>query len=537
MAQDLNGWSSKLTGTVGPSLVNASAAPTFQGEYADAFRHNARITTTMTDTAASNLGVIGNVKKQYEDAVKKFAHTVTSQQLTKKDMEKAQKDVEEAQKRYNEAKAKVDSLPADKKGDALFSANQSLIQAQVILDDKKNTLDRKKQQLEEATNEANSTIDPLVGQVNGIQTETAFDNGGQRPDVGASSLSAAKSKFTAGDMAQAADEPGLPSKAGDKSYVSLNDSRNDDGADKKDSSNVATATSSSSSGGEQTHTTAAGGGSSSSGGTSGGGGGSLSSGGGGGSHGGSSSLRKKAGERKKKDKDKDDKDDKKGHRRKGGKSKDKDKDGDGKTTTRTGDGDVAVVGDSTTEQLKDKLMTSLEGANPDGQVLIDSLGGRSMYEGNNNGMEAIRNIKSQLNGKKADWVMGMGVNDSANISVGSSVSAKQRIDDAMEELSDQGTVYWPLLDIGDTSQTGYTLDDVSEFNNALKEAEKEYPNLVVTDWDIDDSEYSDGIHYNQQGMDDRVDMITNLVDENGNNGFDSGSGSDSDGGEKRGRRH
>lgn len=175
---------------------------------------------------------------------------------------------------------------------------------------------------------------------------------------------------------------------------------------------------------------------------------------------------------------------------------------------------TVIIGDSTTEQLKDSLSQRLD---EDGvPYTIDSKGGRAIIEGGDgSGLAAIRARKEELGGGGEDtnWFIGLGVNDANNIAANSGVNQADRIDQVMEELSDQGMVYWPLVDISPDANTGYDLGpEVDEFNQALRDAEERYPNLRVVSWNPTDDKYRDGIHYNEAGMEERVDLIADTIE-------------------------
>lgn len=174
---------------------------------------------------------------------------------------------------------------------------------------------------------------------------------------------------------------------------------------------------------------------------------------------------------------------------------------------------TVIIGDSTTVQIEDALAQRLD---EDGvPYTIDSKGGRAIIEGGDgSGLSAIQAQKAALGGgsENTNWFIGLGVNDANNIAANSGVSQADRIAQVMDELSDQGTVYWPMVDISPDASTGYDLGpEVDEFNNALLDAEKEYPNLRVVSWNPSDDKYRDGIHYNEAGMDERVDMIADVI--------------------------
>lgn len=171
---------------------------------------------------------------------------------------------------------------------------------------------------------------------------------------------------------------------------------------------------------------------------------------------------------------------------------------------------LVVIGDSTTVQIEDRLRQELDAQTSYGSVTIDAIGGTSLYEGDQNGVNRIR---AQKAGGRADWFIAMGVNDAANISAGSARSATQRIDDVMALLSDQGTVWWPEVRSGPNPQTPAPdlPGEATKFNAALHAAEGRYSNLKVVAWNPGNDVYTDDIHFNAKGMDERVKMITTTV--------------------------
>ncbi|WP_424325210.1 SGNH/GDSL hydrolase family protein [Gordonia sp. (in: high G+C Gram-positive bacteria)] len=135
-------------------------------------------------------------------------------------------------------------------------------------------------------------------------------------------------------------------------------------------------------------------------------------------------------------------------------------------------------------------------------VELNALGGRSIVEKVNdepNAVDAIRTEKSA--GKSGCWVIAMGVNDAANIAVGSAVNADQRIDRVMSELTGQ-PVLWPTVMTGNASNAAYSPDNMKSFNAALARATGRYPNLRIYDFasEAQPSWYVDGIHYNETGL-------------------------------------
>lgn len=185
---------------------------------------------------------------------------------------------------------------------------------------------------------------------------------------------------------------------------------------------------------------------------------------------------------------------------------------------------LVVIGDSTTVQIQDRLQSSLNQDTDYKTVTIDAIGGTSLYEGDQNGVNRIR---SQKSGSRADWFIAMGVNDAANISAGSARSATQRIDDVMALLGDQGTVWWPEVRSGPNPQTPAPdlPAEATRFNTALHSAEGRYDNLKVVSWNPGNDVYTDDIHFNAKGMDERIKMITTTAS---GGTYSAGAGSSGD---------
>lgn len=174
---------------------------------------------------------------------------------------------------------------------------------------------------------------------------------------------------------------------------------------------------------------------------------------------------------------------------------------------------VVQVGDSTSVGVDDASHVPSAGDVLSAQykrvgakdVTLDADGGRSIVEKVNdhpNADEAVRSLIGQ--GKKGCWVIAMGVNDAANISVGSTVNADDRIDRILKQLSGQPVV-WPTVTTSNQSVKGYDAAAMSSFNAALRRATTRYPNLAVYDWAsaAKPEWFADGIHYTSAGTAER----------------------------------
>ncbi|MFT4127265.1 MAG: SGNH/GDSL hydrolase family protein [Gordonia sp. (in: high G+C Gram-positive bacteria)] len=138
-------------------------------------------------------------------------------------------------------------------------------------------------------------------------------------------------------------------------------------------------------------------------------------------------------------------------------------------------------------------------------VDLDADGGRSIVErlgGAPNADQVVATHRSR--GEQGCWVIAMGVNDAANISVGSSVDADTRINRIMDQLSGQ-PVLWPTVTTANPSVRGYDTAAMASFNQALRRAIARYPNLAVYDWAAaaQPGWFTDGIHYNSTGNGER----------------------------------
>ncbi|GAC57088.1 hypothetical protein GOHSU_16_00440 [Gordonia hirsuta DSM 44140 = NBRC 16056] len=165
-------------------------------------------------------------------------------------------------------------------------------------------------------------------------------------------------------------------------------------------------------------------------------------------------------------------------------------------STSVGIDDAATVGDPAarlSEQYRAVGVT---------RTVLNADGGRSIVERVNGAPNAVEAIASeQAKGHRGCWVIAMGVNDAANIGVGSTVHADERIDRVMGTLDGQ-RVLWPTVSTRSPSVNGYSEQNMTSFNQALRRATQRYPNLRVMDlaaqtqpgWFTDD-----GIHYSGTG--------------------------------------
>lgn len=139
-------------------------------------------------------------------------------------------------------------------------------------------------------------------------------------------------------------------------------------------------------------------------------------------------------------------------------------------------------------------------------VVLDASGGRSIVEKVNGEPNATEAVTGRLaRGERGCWVIATGVNDAANIAVGSGVNADARIDRIMSQLRGQ-PVLWPTVATTPAATNrAYNAGAMTSFNTALRRATSRYPNLAVYDWAATARPdwFADGIHYTATGLAER----------------------------------
>ena len=103
-------------------------------------------------------------------------------------------------------------------------------------------------------------------------------------------------------------------------------------------------------------------------------------------------------------------------------------------------------------------------------------------------------------GYKGCWVVAMGVNDAADIAVGSNVDAPERIQRMMSVIGAQPVMWVAVRTL--VSSGPYSEANMAAWNVALLHSCPSYPNMRVMDWpsEVQAPDYiSDGIHYSSAG--------------------------------------
>ncbi|MDX6333170.1 MAG: hypothetical protein QOG05_510 [Streptosporangiaceae bacterium] len=144
---------------------------------------------------------------------------------------------------------------------------------------------------------------------------------------------------------------------------------------------------------------------------------------------------------------------------------------------------------------------------------IDASGGRSMVEempGQVNGYGTARNMASR--GFRGCWVIALGTNDTANVSVGSSAGRMARIQELMS-VAHGAPVMWVNVKTLDPSGP-WSEANMQIWNDTLRQACHQYPNLRIFDWASaaqDGWFISDGIHYTSAGYAARAHLIARAL--------------------------
>jgi GDSL-like Lipase/Acylhydrolase family len=143
----------------------------------------------------------------------------------------------------------------------------------------------------------------------------------------------------------------------------------------------------------------------------------------------------------------------------------------------------------------------------------DASGGRSIVEtmpGQVNGYGVATNWDHQ--GFRGCWVIALGTNDTANVSVGSSLGRMGRIQEMMAAAHGQ-PVLWVNVKTLDPAGP-WSESNMQLWNSTLQQACARYPNLRIFNWAgvAQDSWFiSDGIHYTSAGYAARAQLIASAL--------------------------
>ncbi|HEY4347195.1 MAG TPA: acyltransferase family protein, partial [Gaiellaceae bacterium] len=128
------------------------------------------------------------------------------------------------------------------------------------------------------------------------------------------------------------------------------------------------------------------------------------------------------------------------------------------------------------------------------------------YEGQPNAVAVA--VAWKRDGYHGCWVLALGTNDAANISVGSRVGPAERIERMMSLIGNRPVMWVNLKSLLSTGP--YAERNMELWNQALVDACHTYPNMRVFDWNAvarDAWFIADGIHYNTPGYAARANLI------------------------------
>jgi lysophospholipase L1-like esterase len=127
-----------------------------------------------------------------------------------------------------------------------------------------------------------------------------------------------------------------------------------------------------------------------------------------------------------------------------------------------------------------------------------------------NGYDTARQMAAA--GFHGCWVIALGTNDTANVSVGSNVGRLARIQELMS-VAHGAPVLWVNVRTLDPAGP-WAESNMQLWNDALTQACRQYPNLRVFDWAAvahDGWFISDGIHYTSAGYAARARLIARAL--------------------------
>ena len=176
---------------------------------------------------------------------------------------------------------------------------------------------------------------------------------------------------------------------------------------------------------------------------------------------------------------------------------------------RTSCESVVHIGDSTSEGLvsreylpNPKKLISARYARVGVRTQhLEVSGGRSIVEtveGAPNANDVAAKWKRK--GYKGCWVLALGTNETANVSVGSAVGLDERIDTMMSTLGDARVMWVNVKTL--VAGGPYAAPNMELWNDALLRACARYPQMRIYDWtaDVQDAWFiPDGIHFTSKG--------------------------------------
>jgi peptidoglycan/LPS O-acetylase OafA/YrhL len=176
---------------------------------------------------------------------------------------------------------------------------------------------------------------------------------------------------------------------------------------------------------------------------------------------------------------------------------------------RTSCASVVHIGDSTSEGL---ISPDYE-PNPANRIparyadvgvkksIMKIVGATSVVEalpGTQNAYQMASQVKQD--GFHGCWVLALGTNDTADVYVGSNVNRIQRIQKMMSLIGNQPVMWVEVTSL--LSSGPYSEQNMQLWNDALHQAQAQYPNMRIYDWPAVAKKswfINDGIHYTSNG--------------------------------------
>ena len=144
-------------------------------------------------------------------------------------------------------------------------------------------------------------------------------------------------------------------------------------------------------------------------------------------------------------------------------------------------GTGVITNDGTISDPTSPFEKSLQPIKEVKKVIYDVLPGRSFHETTPhgiNGIDALKNINKD--NKDIDcYLLQMGTNDAANIALGSTFTAEDRIKAVLENTGNSKVIWIAPQISKDATVQGYTPAAADVLNKALAQAEKDTPRLKI----------------------------------------------------------
>jgi peptidoglycan/LPS O-acetylase OafA/YrhL len=148
------------------------------------------------------------------------------------------------------------------------------------------------------------------------------------------------------------------------------------------------------------------------------------------------------------------------------------------------------------------------------EVHMEVEGARSIeerFEGEPNAQEVAAAWKAE--GFEGCWVLALGTNEAADVSAGSNVSERERIEKMMAIIGDE-PVLWVNVKSLPGAPEHYEPEGMEVWNEELERACPTYPNMRIYDWaaDVKDAWFiEDGVHFTSPGYAARAQLIAQAL--------------------------